>query len=452
MANPVASMFKRVIKKTSHLVSAVIERARKYVQSRRGRYHGLLNEAGISYQDVRSPLTQINLHSRPIVNAMDFLPDRFSFSGMDFLSSPHVEFAKAYVANGDDPTWDYTQTRYFQLGREGRLPYPIIGNTQAHLRCQKFIWMIEQIRRHGYKPRQFGAITMVPTTDGKWMVINGKHRCAALLALGEKNVEVFMGLENEVRAQFRRLAESVWPRSSYSRSFDAMQNMGQPNREKAGEIQELIEQIKKQKLETWANIYHPLPFYEFGNLTIQVAPDTSYQRLQMILNAAGGDVVDKRVLDLGCNLGFYSFSLAHRGAKVTSVEMRADYHDISKRIVELYNMNVRFRNEPLTPELVDEVGDVDLTLCFSMIQWVIQQNGMDYGKQILNRISQRSKLLMFDVSVNDGAACLLCPRGQELIYVHDLLREATTYNDIQHVGQVHPYGSDIRYIFACKHA
>ena len=270
------------------------------------------------------------------------------------------------------------------------------------------------------------------------MVINGKHRCAALLALGEKNVDVFVGLDNEVRVQFRHLAESVWPRSSYHLSFEAMESLGKPNKDKADEIQQLIEQIKKQKLETWANIYHPLPFYEFGNLTTQVAPDTSYQRLQMILDAADGNVEDKRVLDLGCNLGFYSFSLAHRGARVTSVEMRADYHDISKRIVELYDMNVRFRNESLTPQLIDEVGDVDVTLCFSMIQWVIDQHGMDYGKQILRKISERSKLLMFDVSVNMGAACLVCPHGQELVFVFDWLKEATTYTDIQLVGQVHP--------------
>ena len=115
-------------------------------------------------------------------------------------------------------------------------------------------------------------------------------------------------------------------------------------------------------------------------------------------------------------------------------------------------MNVRFRNDSLTPELVNEVGDVDITLCFSMIQWVIDQQGMDYGKQILKTISERSRLLLFDVSVNHGAACLLCPGGQELVYVYDFLADATTYTDIQCIGQVHPYGNDTRYVFACKHA
>lgn len=450
MGNVATQFASRVLRKAKRVTSHVVYRSRQLVHLKRARYHGLNNEAGISYQAVGSPLTNVNLLARPIVNSMDFLPDKYSFSGTDFTQGPHVEFARQYILNGNDPTWDYTRTPYYQLAVAGRLPFPVMGECQARMRCQKFIWMIEQIRRHGYQPKTFGAIVLVPTTDGKWMVINGKHRLAALLALGEKHADVFIGLDNEVRAQFKRVASSVWPRRFYSQSFEAMESLGKLNREKAGEIQELIEQIKKAKLETWANIYHPLPFYEFGNLTTQVAPEVPYQRLQMILDAADGDVTDKRVLDLGCNLGFYSLSLAHRGARVTGVELRTDYHDISRSIVDLYGMNVHFRNESLTPELIDEVGDVDITLCFSMIQWVINQQGMDYGKQVLRQISRRSKLLMFDVSVNHGAACLVCPHGQELVYVHDFLADATDYSDIRCVGQVHPYNVDTRYVFACR--
>ncbi|MBL4701462.1 MAG: hypothetical protein JKX85_09410 [Phycisphaeraceae bacterium] len=451
MSNFVSQLAVRVKNKAKRLLQGTIQRSRQWVHLKRAQYQPLNNESGICYQSVRDSLTQVNLLARPIVNSMDFLPDRYSFSGMDFSDSPHVEFAHAYLKSGNDPTWDYTQSRYYQLAKAGRLPFPVKGECQARMRCQQFIWMIEQIKRHGYQPKRFGAIVLVDTTDSKWMVINGKHRLAALLALGEKNVDVFIGIENETRAQFRRMSQSVWPPSAYSLSFQAMETLGKLNGEKADEIQQLIEQIKKQKLETWANIYHPLPFYEFGNLTTQVAPDTPYQRLQMILDAAGGDVQDKRVLDLGCNLGFYSFSLAHRGANAIGVEMREDYHGISKKVVELYNMDVDFRKDLLTPELIDDIGDVDITLCFSMIQWVIEQQGMDYGKAILRKISQRSKLLLFDVSVNHGAAALTCPRGQEIIYVQNLLADATDYTDIQCVGKVHPYDVDTRFVFACRH-
>jgi hypothetical protein len=323
MTNLACQFASRVKNKAKHLASLAIKRSRQYVHLKRGTYLGTRNEDGICYQAVRSPLTTVNLLAKPIVNSMDFLPNRYSFSGSDFQMGPHLDFARQYILRGNDPTWDYTQTRYYQLALAGRLPFPIKGECQARMRCQKFIWMIEQLKRKGYQPQQFGAITFVDTTDGKWMVINGKHRLAALLAMDEKNVPVFIGFENEVRALFRHVASNVWPRSSYSRSLEALESLGKPNRDKAEEIQELIQDIKKQKLETWANIYHPLPFYEFGNLTTQVAPATPYQRLQMILDAAGGDVMNKRVLDLGCNLGFYSLSLANRGAKATTISPSA---------------------------------------------------------------------------------------------------------------------------------
>lgn len=450
MANFICNFASRVENKLKQMLLKLIQRTRQWVQLRRAQYQPLNNEDGICYQAVRSSLTAVNLLAKPIVNSMDFLPDRYSFSGTDFQQGPHVAFVKDYLQNGNDPAWDFTKTQFYQLAFAGRLPFPVKGKCQARMHCQKFIWIIEQIKRNGYQPQKFGAIVLADTTDGKWMVINGKHRLAALLALGEKKADVFMGLDNEVRAQFRKMSSRVWPCSKYSQSFEAMESLGKPNVEKNEQIQALIVNIKNQKLETWANIYHPLPFYEFGNLTTQVAPATPYQRLQMILDQADGDVQGKRVLDLGCNLGFYSFSLAQRGAKPTGIELRADYHDISKRIVDLYNLPVNFRNESLTPELVDEVGDVDITLCFSMIQWVIDQQGMDYGKQILNTISRRSRMFLFDVSVNVGAACLKCPLGQEISYVHDLLKDATDYTDIQLVGQVHPYGIDTRYVFSCK--
>ena len=231
MANPLSNLPQRLLGKTKAIVKLMIRRARQLIQNSRGRYHGLSNEDVISYQAVTSPLTQINLHGRQIVNSMDFLPDKYSLSGSDFMQGPHVDFAKQYVQRGDDPSWDYTQTTYYQLALQGRLPFPIIGECQARMRCQKFIWMIEQLRRHGYQPKTFGAIVVVPTTEGNWMVINGKHRMAAMIALGHTNIDVFIGFDNEVRAQFKQLAESVWPRSTYSRSFEAMESLGKVNRE-----------------------------------------------------------------------------------------------------------------------------------------------------------------------------------------------------------------------------
>lgn len=405
------------------------------------------NTGLVSYQSIRSPLTRFDLTNARIVHTMDFLPDRLSFSGMPFGDCPQADFARRYVS---DANFDYRATRYFQLAAAGKLPFPCSGEMQAVQRCQEFIHLINRLKDLGYQPAEHGAISLVERADGSHMVVNGKHRLAALMALGETHIDVFMGHANEVAIQFQHLADNCWPRSSYARSIAAFQSVGRTNAEKRDRIAGLIGDIRAAKLETWAEIYHPIPFTDFRHLSTQVTPDTPYRRLEMILSHSG-DLVGKRVLDLGCNLGFYSFSLARRGAKCTGVELREDYMRIAPQIAAIYDMPVTFVNESLSPELIDRVGDVDVTLCFSMIQWVIDQKGMDHGKAILRRISERSRRLFFDVSVNEGKACLTCRPGDELAYADRLLRESTGFSHIDYIGKVHPYRTDVRHVFHCHH-
>ncbi len=84
-----------------------------------------------------------------------------------------------------------------------------------------------------------------------------------------------------------------------------------------------------------------------------------------------------------------------------------------------------------------------------MLQWVIAEKGEVVGREILRAISEKSRNLFFDISVNSGASCLTCEPGEELVFVEDLLREATTYKHIGHIGDVSPYGQDVRHIFWC---
>ena len=124
----------------------LIQRIRQLVQLKRAQYQPLHNEDGICYQTVRSSLTNVNLLAKPIVNSMDFLPNRYSFSGADFQQGPHVAFAKDYIQNGNESSWDFTKTDFYQLALAGRLPYPVKGECQARMHCQKFIWIIEFFR------------------------------------------------------------------------------------------------------------------------------------------------------------------------------------------------------------------------------------------------------------------------------------------------------------------
>jgi 2-polyprenyl-3-methyl-5-hydroxy-6-metoxy-1,4-benzoquinol methylase len=279
------------------------------------------------------------------------------------------------------------------------------------------------------------------------MVLNGKHRLAILLALGVQEFPVALCPENEVRAFFLGATDRAWPRGWYRKSFDAIANLGRPMTGKHAEIDALRRLIHASKLETWADVYHPIPFYEFRDLTTQVEPVAAYQRLGMIL-AEYPSLEGLRVLDLGANVGFYSFSLARKGAKATAVEVRPEYVEIGRRLADIYELPVDYVSEPVTPEWQ---GEYDLVLCFSMLQWVIAEHGLEFGKRLLRAISEKSRAMFFDVSVNVGKSCLRSRPGEELVFVDDLLRTATSYREVRYLDDVHPYGVDTRHVFFCQH-
>jgi hypothetical protein len=134
------------------------------------------------------------------------------------------------------------------------------------------------------------------------------------------------------------------------------------------------------------------------------------------------------------------------------MDVRSEYVQIASQIAGIYGLSATFLHQAASADFLLNRNDrYDVTLCFSMLQWVIAQHGLQYGIDLLKAISDRSRALFFDVSVNIGKACLSCRPGDELVFVHDLLRKATSYRNIRHVGDVHPYGSDTRHMFYCSH-
>lgn len=394
------------------------------------------------------PMTMFSPNNSTLIHNADFLPDRLTFSGKLFEKCPHFSFAKGYI---NDQYFNYKETDYYRLAMRGHLSYPCRGEKHATERCKKYIYLINRIRKEGYRPEKFSPIILIECADGTIAVGDGKHRLAALLVLGIKEFPVVFCYDNEAMALGQEYVNQSWPLKFYEKSLQVLQKMGKPLIEKEPEINNLIKKIKMAKLETWADIYHPIPFYEFRDLTTQVTKITPYKRLGMILSRYS-DLSGKRVLDLGCNVGFYSFSLAKRGAYVTGIDLRREYIEIASKVSRIYEIPVEFINRPVTPEFFEENnGEYDITLCFSMLQWVIDQKGIEYGMNILTTISDKSKALFFDTSVNSGKSCLKSKEGEELAFVYDLLRRSTSYKEINHIGDVHTYGNDTRYVFFCNH-
>jgi len=423
-------------------------RTREVLRLLRSRYRPFTTRLDLSLDRLAIPTSGFNTSSNRILHTCDFLPDWLTLSGIPFEDSPHVDFVRRYL---NEPGFDYKRTAYYGLAVRGHLPFPAYGAEGAEARCRQFIALTHRIQSEGYQPEVYGAITLAECDDGSTMVINGKHRLAVLMALEVREIPVVLCFANEIKALFRDVQERSRPARFYSKSHSMIERLGRPLSGDQSRIRSLVEKIKSYNLETWADIYHPIPFYEFRNLTTQVTFFTPYQRLAMILRGYQ-NLRGLRVLDLGCNVGFYSFSLAKRGAQVVGVDIRPEYIEIASCVARVYEVPVTFLNMPITPEFIEEDGKgFDITLCFSMLQWVVEQKGIEYAREILRAISKRSRSLFFDVAVNSGKACLTCEPGRELALVESLLRDSTSFRHIAHVGDVQPYGTYRRHVFFCTH-
>lgn len=435
------------VKNPSAARREVVRRSEHLLRYLRSTYRPTWGRTLMWSEEMSLPLTPFRWAGRRLVHPFDWLPDRLSFAGRAFEECPQLDFARRYL--GEDG-FDFRKTQYYELAVKGRLPYPCQGETGAKRRCEQFIYMINLLKDQGYQPEVYSPIMLVRCGDGTLAVFDGKHRLSILMALGVEEFPVAYCFENECRAIGEGLAQQVWPRRFYSKNDALLAKIGEPMTDNKEGVESLRGFIRRSKLETWADVYHPLPFHEFRDLTTQVSLATPYRRLAMICKEYP-DFRGLRVLDTGCNVGFYSFSLARRGAIVTGVDTRPEYHRITTELAKIYGLPVDFICEPLSPEMVRGAKEpYDLTLCFSMIQWVIAARGEAYGREVLRAISEKSRAMFFDVAVNAGKSCLICPAGEELAYSHRLLRESTCYTQIRHVGEVSPYGVDTRYVFYCS--
>lgn len=104
-----------------------------------------------------------------------------------------------------------------------------------------------------------------------------------------------------------------------------------------------------------------------------------------------------KIIDWGCNLGFFSFELAKQGHEVIGVDHNRDNIDICRYLARTNEFPVKplFVHDNLSAETLDNYCDVDLALCFSVLHHL--------GKQKINILRKMSEVYPFAYLEMDGA-------------------------------------------------
>lgn len=119
---------------------------------------------------------------------------------------------------------------------------------------------------------------------------------------------------------------------------------------------------------TWFN-YQPinLPGYE---VTLPLAGRNCFDRIQGISQTIEEEFSGQRVrvIDWGCNLGFFAFELARLGHDVVGIDMDRRVVDVCRYLAEHSGLDKppRFFCDRLNPSSIPLYGEFDVAICLSV--------------------------------------------------------------------------------------
>jgi hypothetical protein len=89
-------------------------------------------------------------------------------------------------------------------------------------------------------------------------------------------------------------------------------------------IDAVARELEQSPVERGGNVYHLIPFPEFSHLKASTSLDQIHAKLNFVRNVLRArfpeGLVGVKILDVGANAGFFTFSLAADGADVTACE------------------------------------------------------------------------------------------------------------------------------------
>lgn len=218
-------------------------------------------------------------------------------------------------------------------------------------------------------------------------------------------------------------------------------------------IKEIVEEVKKNPIESNGDIYHPIPFEGFESLKTSSKTEAVQSKYTIIQNALiqKFNSLDKlRLLDLGANAGFYTFSLVKEGASATAFEPLKRYSEIADFIIKRNDLKVTWHPQTFNKALVED-KKFDTALMLSMFQWMADGGkNIDEACENLKVVSEKCSSLVFELGYNTGASCLKTSKLNHYAELISFLKKNTSYKYFKYLGVSKLWKSGKRYIVFCS--
>lgn len=148
--------------------------------------------------------------------------------------------------------------------------------------------------------------------------------------------------------------------------------------------------------------YHPIFFPGFDSVPAhRAACDARLDAIIGDLQPRAGDWI----LDVGANVGYFSFGLAERGAFVEAYEAESDTFEIGAALAQLHDANVIYVNRSVSARALPLLRPrYRAVLLLSVFHWIVKQEGESQALAVLRDLLRRSERLYFEVPCDSGDA------------------------------------------------
>lgn len=236
-------------------------------------------------------------------------------------------------------------------------------------------------------------------------------------------------------------------RTSIYRALHKRGSEGEEMRKRVlARVRELGRQYEDGNSDLMAYTYHPIPFPGFEQVNCHRSEIGS--RLEAILSRLSIDPGDW-ILDIGANVGFFSFSLERLGAMVEAYEPNSPSFEIGAALSKYHKASVLYINKPFGRETLRYLRPrYRAVLLLSVFHWIVKQEGKEGAAAILQDLARRADLIFFEVPSRPGDGMFDHELFRSKSATEEFLRETLPGVAISELAHDQEWGG--RYLF-CLH-
>jgi SAM-dependent methyltransferase len=142
--------------------------------------------------------------------------------------------------------------------------------------------------------------------------------------------------------------------------------------------------------------YEPNPFKKIESRFMMADQRECKKRMNNILNFIPNQAFS--VLDIGCNIGYFTFNYAKLGGFCIGIDYGRNEVMIAKSFAEIYKIpNVAFSQMEITNDNILTLPKVDIVNCLSIYHHWARKFGEDHANSMLEKLCDRcEKYFVFD--------------------------------------------------------